>query len=470
MLASGIGSFSASPQTHAMAPSSICLARRTPSFSISALISQTVMSASPPGRAPAARCETRCRPCRRPRRARLAGLRIEPFDHRVFPQPMDAARHQVVHHVVAARHRRKDLAHEAFLLGLGHFAEAEAGSGVSSWAHNSLRRRPLAMVSIAQLQSLPTPDRHARIARSRNREDGPQPVAGGPRFTKVETRRGDLRVPFPPDFAERLTAARSSGSGGAPNICWPNSTAAKRWSIHLGMSGRMSVYAEGKEPQARHYVYDQAPADAGHGKHDHVVMETDAPARIVFTDHRRFGLMTLIDTDKLERGQAVQRHRHRAAVGWLRRRLSRPRAEGEEARRSNPRCSTSASSRARQYLCLRGALPRRHLAQALSRDHSRQAFDAARRTRSRSVLQEAIKAGGSILARLRPRRWRARRIPASLRRLRPRRRTLPGPRLQRHDQAHRAGGTFDVLLSELSEVISAEPAPPCPPAQAFLSR
>jgi formamidopyrimidine-DNA glycosylase len=61
----------------------------------------------------------------------------------------------------------------------------------------------------------------------------------------------------------------------------------------------MSVYAEGRARKVGHYVYDTAPAAAGHGKHDHVVIETDAPARIVFTDHRRFGLMTLIETGKL---------------------------------------------------------------------------------------------------------------------------------------------------------------------------
>src|SRR6185369_16700022 len=48
------------------------------------------------------------------------------------------------------------------------------------------------------------------------------------------------------------------------------------------------------------YVYDKAPEGAGNGKHDHVVFETDAPARIVFNDHRRFGLMTLVDTARLE--------------------------------------------------------------------------------------------------------------------------------------------------------------------------
>ena len=57
---------------------------------------------------------------------------------------------------------------------------------------------------------------------------------------------------------------------------------------------------KGERAKLGNYVYDTAPADAGTGKHDHVVFETDAPARIVFNDHRRFGLMTLIDTDKLD--------------------------------------------------------------------------------------------------------------------------------------------------------------------------
>jgi formamidopyrimidine-DNA glycosylase len=70
--------------------------------------------------------------------------------------------------------------------------------------------------------------------------------------------------------------------------------------IHLGMSGRMSVYAHGHRRKLGNYVYDTAPDGVGDGKHDHVVFETDAPARIVFNDHRRFGLMTLVNTERLE--------------------------------------------------------------------------------------------------------------------------------------------------------------------------
>jgi formamidopyrimidine-DNA glycosylase len=70
--------------------------------------------------------------------------------------------------------------------------------------------------------------------------------------------------------------------------------------IHLGMSGRMSVYSHGKQRRIGSYVYDKAPEGAGTGKHDHVVFETDAPARIIFNDHRRFGLMALVNTAELD--------------------------------------------------------------------------------------------------------------------------------------------------------------------------
>ena len=126
------------------------------------------------------------------------------------------------------------------------------------------------------------------------------PVLEGHKFTKVETRRGDLRIPFPNDFAHRLTGRRVARLLRRAKYLLGELDNGETLVIHLGMSGRMSVYSEGAARKIGQYVYDSAPASAGHGKHDHVVMETDAPARIVFTDHRRFGLMTLVPTDTLE--------------------------------------------------------------------------------------------------------------------------------------------------------------------------
>jgi formamidopyrimidine-DNA glycosylase len=128
---------------------------------------------------------------------------------------------------------------------------------------------------------------------------GLAPVLEGRRLTKVETRRGGLRVPFPRDFARRLTGKRVKTLRRRAKYLLAELDNGETLVIHLGMSGRMAVYAEGGVRKLGQYVYDAAPAGAGSGKHDHVVFETDAPSRIVFTDPRRFGLMTLVPTETL---------------------------------------------------------------------------------------------------------------------------------------------------------------------------
>jgi formamidopyrimidine-DNA glycosylase len=128
---------------------------------------------------------------------------------------------------------------------------------------------------------------------------GLAPVLEHRTITHAETRRGDLRTPFPKNFAKRLNGRRVNRLWRRAKYLLAELDNDETLVVHLGMSGRMSVYAEGRERKLGQYVYDSAPAGAGHGKHDHVVFETDAPARIVLTDHRRFGLMTLIPTEKL---------------------------------------------------------------------------------------------------------------------------------------------------------------------------
>jgi formamidopyrimidine-DNA glycosylase len=112
---------------------------------------------------------------------------------------------------------------------------------------------------------------------------GLQPAVEGRRFTYVETRRSDLRIPFPEDFENRLTGRRVQRLWRRAKYLMADLDGGETLVIHLGMSGRITV-----------------GVDVGLGKHDHVIFETDAPARIVFTDHRRFGLMTIVDTASLE--------------------------------------------------------------------------------------------------------------------------------------------------------------------------
>jgi len=129
---------------------------------------------------------------------------------------------------------------------------------------------------------------------------GLQPAMEGHTLTHVETRRGDLRIPFPRDFIARLNGRTVIALRRRAKYLLADLDSGETLVIHLGMSGRMSVYSDGKQRRIGSYVYDKAPEGAGTGKHDHVVFETNAPARIIFNDHRRFGLMTLVETDNLE--------------------------------------------------------------------------------------------------------------------------------------------------------------------------
>lgn len=129
---------------------------------------------------------------------------------------------------------------------------------------------------------------------------GLKPVLEKHRIVRAETRRGDLRTPFPRNFAKKLTGRLVTALERRAKYLIAKLDNGESLVIHLGMSGRISAHTEGRSRRLGQYLYDTAPAGAGTGKHDHVVIETDAPALIVFTDPRRFGLMTLVKTGKLE--------------------------------------------------------------------------------------------------------------------------------------------------------------------------
>ena len=129
---------------------------------------------------------------------------------------------------------------------------------------------------------------------------GLQSTVEGRRFTYVETRRGDLRTPFPEDFENRLTGRRVIKLWRRAKYIMADLEGGETLVIHLGMSGRITVYGKGGGHALGEFHFSVAPGEIGCGKHDHVVFDTDAPARIVFTDHRRFGLMTIVETQSLE--------------------------------------------------------------------------------------------------------------------------------------------------------------------------
>jgi formamidopyrimidine-DNA glycosylase len=210
------------------------------------------------------------------------------------------------------------------------------------------------------------------------------------------TRRGNLRIPFPPDFVARTKGHKVKALRRRAKYLLADLDSGETLVIHLGMSGRMSVYAEGKQRRLGNYVYNPAPEGAGHGKHDHVVFETDAPARIVFNDHRRFGLMTLVKTnvleqDKLFKDVGVEPLSPKFNAAYLAKQL-----EGKKT----PIKSALLDQRVvaglgNIYVCealFRSHISPKRLAGAIQREKIAPLVAAIKK-----VLKEAIAAGGSTL-------------------------------------------------------------------------
>jgi len=167
------------------------------------------------------------------------GLRVQPFHHRILPDAVDAGAHQVVHQVVARRHRGKDLFDQAFLVGLWHVAETETG-GFLSHAGNiaapraiGYRRRP------RPFMTSPCPS-YPEVETVRL---GLLPVMEGHVLTDVETRRGDLRIPFPRDFVARTKGRKVKTLRRRAKYLLADLDSGETLVIHLGMSGRMCVFS-----------------------------------------------------------------------------------------------------------------------------------------------------------------------------------------------------------------------------------
>ena len=121
---------------------------------------------------------------------------------------------------------------------------------------------------------------------------GLAPVMEGQVIARADVNRPDLRWPFPPDMAARLTGARVERLRRRSKYILADLDRGETLLIHLGMSGRMLVSGD----QLGRFVNDHPAPE----KHDHVVLHMESGARITFNDPRRFGAMDLMATDGAE--------------------------------------------------------------------------------------------------------------------------------------------------------------------------
>ena len=100
----------------------------------------------------------------------------------------------------------------------------------------------------------------------------------GRRIVRAELRRQDLRRPFPPLLEQRLAGAKIGQLHRRGKYILIELDDDGTLLLHLGMSGRITA----------------GPAGAPHVAHDHVILTLDDGTVVRFNDARRFGLVDYI--------------------------------------------------------------------------------------------------------------------------------------------------------------------------------
>jgi len=122
---------------------------------------------------------------------------------------------------------------------------------------------------------------------------GLAPSMVGARIDRAEVRRSDIRFPFPPRFAERLTGRRIEALTRRAKYLLIRLEGGETLIAHLGMSGSFRI--EDAFVGEFHHPRSKDP------KHDHVVLHLDSGKVVTYNDPRRFGFMDLARDDELDR-------------------------------------------------------------------------------------------------------------------------------------------------------------------------
>ena len=131
------------------------------------------------------------------------------------------------------------------------------------------------------------------------------PAMEGRVITRATVNRPDLRWPFPPGMATRLTGSRVTSLRRRSKYILADLSTGETLLIHLGMSGRMLISpppfsgegsGEGVVPETRETLGEWHHHHPAPEKHDHVILDMEDGTRITFNDARRFGAMDLMPT------------------------------------------------------------------------------------------------------------------------------------------------------------------------------
>jgi len=119
---------------------------------------------------------------------------------------------------------------------------------------------------------------------------------------RVETRRADLRSPFPPDFAARLEGQRVRALRRRAKYLLADLESGDTLLMHLGMSGSFRVVKGRRDDVQGGFYFERGRLEA----HDHVLLTMSSGVTIVFNDPRRFGVMSLVGAGERDSYRALK--------------------------------------------------------------------------------------------------------------------------------------------------------------------
>lgn len=113
---------------------------------------------------------------------------------------------------------------------------------------------------------------------------GLDPVLTGQVITRVDMHRGDLRKPFPKNLKTHVESAQVTHIMRRAKYILVHLDNDYVLVMHLGMSGRIVFHPRDYKPQA----------------HDHFILHLKDGQQIVFNDPRRFGIVDLVKESELD--------------------------------------------------------------------------------------------------------------------------------------------------------------------------
>ena len=230
---------------------------------------------------------------------------------------------------------------------------------------------------------------------------GLQPVMEGSTILAVDQNRPDLRFPFPEQFAKRLTGRHIVALERRAKYLIAHLDDGLGLISHLGMSGSYRIEHEDGSNMPGAFHHDRSKNAA----HDHVVLHLDTKdgkRRIIYNDPRRFGFMLFSEPGKLNAHPLIKdlgtEPTGNRLDGSLLAKLFANKAAPLKAALLDQKLIAGLGN---IYVCealWRAELSPSRMAGSISGENST-ATDMSRRlaTSIRSVIGDAIKAGGSSL-------------------------------------------------------------------------